>query len=87
MTMRFIAYPAAFSIKAGIFLYKALLSPYLGGACKYHPSCSCYTDEAVEKHGPLIGSALGLWRILRCNPFAAGGPDPVPEKIAVRIKK
>ena len=61
-------------------LYKGAISPFLPVACRYVPSCSEYTAEAVARHGLLSGSALGLWRLLRCNPFARGGYDPVPEK-------
>jgi putative membrane protein insertion efficiency factor len=64
--------------------YKGAISPFLPVACRFVPSCSEYTAEAVAKHGLLHGSALGLWRLLRCNPFARGGYDPVPGKEAAR---
>ena len=51
-----------------------------GGKCKYYPTCSQYTLEAIEIHGAFKGLMMGLWRILRCNPFSKGGYDPVPEK-------
>jgi putative membrane protein insertion efficiency factor len=62
--------------------YKGAISPHLPVACRFVPSCSEYAAEAVAKHGLLYGSALGLWRLLRCNPFGGGGYDPVPEKKA-----
>jgi putative membrane protein insertion efficiency factor len=58
--------------------YKGAISPYLPAACRFVPSCSEYAAEAVAKHGLLYGSALAVWRVLRCNPFARGGYDPVP---------
>jgi uncharacterized protein len=64
--------------------YKGAISPYLPAACRFVPSCSEYAAEAVAKHGLLYGSALALWRILRCNPFARGGYDPVPGKKAAK---
>lgn len=50
------------------------------GYCQFTPSCSQYMYEAIEKHGPLEGIILGTWRVARCNPWAKGGNDPVPEK-------
>lgn len=61
-----------------IRLYKRFLSPLLPPSCRFTPSCSRYTVEAIQKHGALRGSLLGAWRILRCNPFGKGGYDPVP---------
>ena len=45
--------------------------------CKYYPTCSEYTKQAIEKYGPIKGVFLGLWRIIRCNPFSKGGYDPL----------
>jgi uncharacterized protein len=62
--------------------YKRWLSPAVhslgAGGCKFLPTCSEYAAEAIESHGPLLGGALALWRLLRCHPFARGGFDPVP---------
>jgi uncharacterized protein len=58
--------------------YKWVVSPMLPPACRYVPTCSEYAMEAVERHGVFYGSAMALWRLLRCNPFAKGGFDPVP---------
>jgi len=60
--------------------YKAVISPFLPVSCRYIPSCSEYTAEAIARHGFFHGVALGLLRLLRCNPFAHGGYDPVPAK-------
>ncbi len=62
-----------------IKLYKKFLSPINFGTriCKYNPSCSDYTYEAVEKYGVIKGLLKGLYRIIRCNPFSKGGYDPV----------
>ncbi|MBQ6292741.1 MAG: membrane protein insertion efficiency factor YidD [Lachnospiraceae bacterium] len=63
-----------------IRFYQKYISPMKrGGSCKYIPTCSEYARQAIEKHGALKGSVLAVWRILRCNPFSAGGIDPVPE--------
>ena len=48
------------------------------GSCRFTPTCSQYMIEALRVHGPFKGLGLGLWRILRCNPFCRGGFDPVP---------
>lgn len=58
--------------------YRYLLSPWLGRQCRFTPSCSMYGLQAIEHHGALRGGWLTLYRILRCNPFCAGGYDPVP---------
>jgi hypothetical protein len=67
-----------------IKFYQRNISPYKGTKCPYFPSCSAYGLEAVEKHGPIKGSVLAAWRILRCNPFSRGGYDPVPEEFSFR---
>lgn len=56
--------------------YQVVLSPLLGGSCRFQPSCSVYFIEAVKKHGPCRGSWRGVRRILRCHPFHPGGYDP-----------
>jgi putative membrane protein insertion efficiency factor len=60
-------------------LYVVFLSPILGGACKFYPSCSNYAYEAVARHGARKGAWLAAKRLLRCRPFTQGGFDPVPE--------
>ena len=61
-----------------IRFYQIAISPLKPGCCRYYPTCSAYTLQAIEKYGPLKGSWLGLKRILRCHPFHKGGYDPVP---------
>lgn len=63
---------------AMIRFYQKAISPHKLFHCIYIPTCSEYTIEAIEKYGWLKGSGMGLLRILRCNPFAKGGYDPVP---------
>lgn len=58
--------------------YQRLLSPLLGPRCRFYPSCSSYSIEALEKHGALRGSLLSARRLCRCHPLNPGGPDPVP---------
>ncbi len=58
--------------------YQFLISPWLGQNCRFVPSCSQYTREAVERYGVLKGLWLGVRRILRCHPWHPGGHDPVP---------
>jgi putative membrane protein insertion efficiency factor len=60
--------------------YKRLVSPLLPPACRYVPTCSEYAAEAVARHGVVRGTMLACWRLLRCNPLAHGGFDPVPKK-------
>lgn len=58
--------------------YKVAISPLFPPSCRFYPTCSSYTMEAIEKHGPAMGSWLGVKRILRCHPWNEGGYDPVP---------
>ena len=60
-----------------IRVYRRYLSPMLPAACRYTPSCSLYTLQAIEKYGVLRGVPMGVLRVLRCHPFARGGFDPV----------
>ena len=61
-----------------VHVYRVALGPWLGGGCRYTPSCSSYALEALERHGAVRGSHLALGRLLRCHPFHAAGYDPVP---------
>ena len=63
-----------------INFYRKNISPLKKPCCKYIPTCSLYAIQAIERFGAFKGSALALWRILRCNPFSHGGYDPVPDK-------
>ena len=67
-----------FLLRLVLRAYQLLLSPVLGPACRFHPSCSEYARGALLAHGPLRGTWLALLRLLRCNPWNAGGHDPVP---------
>ncbi|MCP5282327.1 MAG: membrane protein insertion efficiency factor YidD [Rhodoferax sp.] len=58
--------------------YRLLLSPWIGNSCRFEPSCSAYALEALESHGAAAGSYLTLARLVRCQPWCAGGHDPVP---------
>ena len=59
--------------------YKRIVSPLLPPACRFVPTCSEYAVEAIEKHGPVSGVGLAVWRIVRCAPWSPGGFDPVPQ--------
>ena len=60
-----------------IRVYRATLSGWLGGQCRFYPSCSQYAEDAIRERGALKGTATAAWRILRCNPFGRGGIDRV----------
>jgi putative membrane protein insertion efficiency factor len=68
------------ALDAAIRGYQILLSPYLGGHCRFHPTCSEYARDAIAEHGAARGSWLAIARILRCHPLSRGGFDPVPPK-------
>ena len=61
-----------------IKIYQILISPLLGSNCRFTPTCSQYTIEAIQKYGPFKGGWLGFRRILRCHPWGGCGHDPVP---------
>lgn len=63
-----------------IKFYQVCISPFLGKNCRFYPTCSAYTYEAIEIHGIIKGVYLGVKRIIRCHPFNKGGYDPVPPK-------
>ena len=61
--------------------YRKFISPYKGaGVCRFRPTCSQYCIEAMREWGIIVGTALTVWRILRCNPWSRGGDDPVPKR-------
>ena len=62
-----------------ITLYQFSLSFLIGNQCRFYPTCSQYTKEAIEKHGSAKGSLLGIRRICNCHPWHEGGYDPIPE--------
>lgn len=71
-----------------IKIYQHTLSPDHGpmrhmhpnGYCRFYPTCSQYTADAIEDRGVIVGIGMGFWRIMRCNPFSRGGYDPAPRK-------
>ncbi|WP_229722912.1 membrane protein insertion efficiency factor YidD [Xylophilus rhododendri] len=67
------------ALMAAVRGYRLLLSPWLGNQCRFEPSCSVYALQALERHGAAAGTYLMAARIARCQPWCAGGCDPVPE--------
>lgn len=68
----------SFLLVIPIKLYQILISPILGPNCRYHPTCSQYSIEAINKHGPFKGAWLAIKRISSCHPWGGSGHDPVP---------
>lgn len=68
-------------LQAPIRAYRYFISPMLPAACRFHPSCSAYAEQALEEHGALRGGWLAARRICRCGPWHPGGYDPVPMRI------
>lgn len=83
---RFVVALPARTLLGALWLYQRTLSPLLpvvfgpGCGCRFSPSCSHYAAEALREHGALAGSALTLWRLLKCTPLHPGGFDPVPPR-------
>jgi len=69
--------PVGWLLILAVRAYQVLISPWLPPSCRYVPSCSQYMIEAIHRRGAVVGVAKGLWRLLRCHPFARGGYDPV----------
>ena len=65
--------------------YRLLLSPWLGSSCRFEPTCSAYSLEALEQHGAAKGSYLTLRRLARCHPWCVGGHDPVPPALLISM--
>ena len=70
--------PTAWTLRGAIRVYQMTLSPVLPTQCKFHPTCSHYGLESIQKYGTLRGGLLTTWRIIRCSPLTNGGEDPVP---------
>jgi uncharacterized protein len=70
--------PARSVLLAILGLYRVTISPFVGQRCRFYPSCATYAAEAIRTHGAVKGSALSVWRLLRCSPLTLGGTDPVP---------
>jgi len=71
---------------APVRLYRRLVSPLFGQRCRYYPSCSEYAVDAVRSYGAARGLVLAVWRVLRCNPLANGGIDPVENQRLFRAR-
>jgi uncharacterized protein len=63
-----------------VFAYRKLVSPFLAPRCRYYPTCSTYAVDALKEYGPIKGSVLAAWRVVRCNPFSDGGFDYVEDQ-------
>ena len=79
MASKIIAWP----FRSLIAIYRYCISPFIAGACRFHPSCSAYADESFQTHNAFKASILTLKRISRCHPWGGSGYDPVPAAIAV----
>ncbi|MBI2237571.1 MAG: membrane protein insertion efficiency factor YidD [Actinobacteria bacterium] len=72
--------PARLALIGLIHLYRLTLGGWLGGQCRFYPSCSHYAEGAIRTHGAAKGTLMAAWRVLRCGPFTAGGVDRVPSR-------
>ena len=71
--------PIAYIVSIPVRFYRLVISPLIGSNCRYHPTCSSYTLEALDKHGAIKGGRLAIKRILKCHPFGGSGIDNVPD--------
>lgn len=78
--------PLTALVLAPIRLYRRFISPLLGPRCRYYPTCSAYAEQAVRELGPIRGTVVAVWRVLRCNPLSAGGIDPLDERTLFRSR-
>lgn len=74
------------AVIALLMAYRRVVSPLYGDVCRYHPSCSCYAQGAVQQSGVVVGSALAVWRVLRCNPWSRGGVDDPPARLSTAYR-
>lgn len=77
--------PAQWVALAVVRFYQLALSPFLGGSCRFVPSCSVYAADAIREHGAARGGLLAARRLAKCHPFGGSGLDPVPERQSPRI--
>jgi putative membrane protein insertion efficiency factor len=76
--LRIAGAPARALLIGGIRVYRASFSGWLGGQCRFFPTCSAYAEEAIRARGAVVGTGLAVWRVLRCNPFGKGGVEHPP---------
>ena len=67
--------------------YRLLLSPWLGSSCRFEPTCSAYSLQALQEHGAAVGTYMTLRRLARCHPFCEGGHDPVPDRAPALVRR
>lgn len=72
--------PPAYLLALPIRFYRRWISRYTPPTCRYHPCCSSYALQSLREHGAVKGTVLTAWRLLRCNPWSAGGVDHIPER-------
>ena len=78
--LRAAGWPARTVLIGLIRLYRVTLSGLMGGRCRFHPSCSAYAEAAIREAGAVRGTALSVWRVVRCSPLSRGGVDPPPRR-------
>lgn len=71
---------ATWTLLLPVVLYRKLVSPFIAPRCRYYPTCSTYAVQALKTYGPIRGSILAGWRLVRCNPFSDGGFDYVDDQ-------